>query len=273
MYIKIDSTYGSITHFYHFFYGVMVPIILYSINKKKDKFIINDDLGPMLKILYELPLNILYKCNIGNRKRIFIKPLDNFKSKYDNNNHKKRINYSDVLLINQFFKNNLPFYISANKKYDVILIERTIDNKYKFMDYSHLTNNKNKLIKKLGTTSGKERRYINNHQELVKLLEKKFGNKFLNISLENLPLFYQYYLFSNAKLVIAQHGAALSNVIFMKKQSCVIEIIPKEKIIEGEDTFENLSKICNLRYLSIKTQNVNPNINIKTLDNIINKLL
>ena len=111
-----------------------------------------------------------------------------------------------------------------------------------YINYSHLTNNRNKLIKKLGSTSGKERRYLSNHKEIAKSLQKKFGNKFINICLENLPLFYQYYLFSNAKLVIAQHGASLSNVIFMKKKSCVIEIIPEDKIIEGEDTFENLSK-------------------------------
>ena len=270
MYIEINSTYGSITHYYHFFYGVMIPIILYSINKKKDEFIINDDLGPMLKILYELPLNILYKCNIGKRKRIYMDPLDTFKSKYKNN---KRINYSEVKLINQYFQKNLPFYISCNKKYDIILIERAIDNKYKLMNYSHLTNNRNKLIKKLGSTSGKERRYISNHKEIAKSLQKKFGNKFINICLENLPLFYQYYLFSNAKLVIAQHGAALSNIIFMNKKSCVIEIIPEDKIIEGEDTFENLSKICKLIHFYWKTKNTNPNIDIKILNNVIDKLL
>ena len=44
------------------------------------------------------------------------------------------------------------------------------------MNYSHLTNNRNKLIKKLGSTSGKERRYISNHKEIAKSLQNKFGN-------------------------------------------------------------------------------------------------
>jgi len=267
MYIEINSQYGSITHFYHFFYGVMIPIILYSIKNKKNEFIINDELGPMLKLLYELPLNILYKCNIGNRKRIYIEPLDTFKSKYK---YKKRINYSDVKLINQYFKKNIPFYISSNKTYDIILIERAVDDKYKLMNYSHLTNNRNKLIRKLGSTSGKERRYIKNHQEILTFLENKFSkNKFINISLENLPIFYQYYLFTNAKLVICQHGAALSNIIFMKKNSCVLEIISKEKIDEGEDTFQNLSKICKLKYSVIRTKENDPKIDILKINNII----
>ncbi len=273
MYIEINSTYGSITHYYHFFYGVMIPLLLYSIKNKKEEFILNDDLGPMLKILYELPLNVLYKCNIGKKKRFYIEPLDTLKSKYDD---KKRINYSDIKLINQYFKKNLPFYITPNKTYDIILIDRQIDTKYKLMNYSCLKNNKKRkkeLIRKLGSTSGKERRYIKNHQEIVKSLEKKFSNKFINISLENLPLFYQYYLFSNAKLVIAQHGAALSNVIFMKKNTNVIEIISKEKIDEGEDTFKNLSKICKLNHYFIKKKEENPTINPKILIDVINKLL
>ena len=128
MYIEINSTYGSITHYYHFFYGVMIPLLLYSIKNKKKEFILNNDLGPMLKILYELPLNILYKCNIGKKKRFYIEPLDTLKSKY---NDKKRINYSDIKLINQYFKKNLPFYITPNKTYDIILIDRQIDTKYK----------------------------------------------------------------------------------------------------------------------------------------------
>ena len=270
MYIEINSTYGSITHYYHFFYGVMIPLLLYSIKNKKDDFIINNDLGPMLKILYELPLNLLYKCNIGKRKRFYIEPLDTFKSKYE---HKKRINYSDVKLINQYFKKNVPFYISSNEKYDIILIERSKDNKYKLMNYSNYILNKNKMIKDLGTTSGKERRFIRNHKEIVQSLKKTFGNKFINICLENLPLFYQYHLFNNAKIIIAQHGAALSNVIFMKKNSYVIEIISKEKIDEGEDTFKNLSKICNLNYYSIETKNNNPILDVKGMNNIISKLL
>ena len=273
MYIEINSQYGSITHYFHFFYGVMIPIILYSIKNKKSEFIINNDLGPMLKLLYELPLNILYKCDIGNKKRLYLDPLDGFKSKYKNWNI-KRIKYSDIKLINQYFKKNIPFYISSNKTYDIILIERTIDNKYKLINYSHLTNNKNKLVKKLGSTSGKERRYIINHQEIAKSLEKKFGNKFINISLENLPLFYQYHLFTNAKLVIAQHGAALSNVIFMKKNTNVLEIIPKIKLLnEGEDSFKNLSILCKLNYYGLETKNNSPIVNVKKLNEIIDKLL
>lgn len=91
--------------------------------------------------------------------------------------------------------------------------------------------------------------------------------------MENLPLFYQYYLFSNAKIIIAQHGAALSNVIFMKKNSHVIEIISQEKINEGEDTFKNLSKICKLNHYSIETKNNNPTLDVKGMNNIISKLL
>lgn len=58
-----------------------------------------------------------------------------------------------------------------------------------------------------------------------------------------------------------------------KKNSHVIEIISKEKIDEGEDTFKNLSKICKLNYYSIETKNNNPILDVKGMNNIISKLL
>ena len=269
MYVKLNSNYGTITHYYHFFYGVLVPLILYHLKHKETNFIITDNLGPMLKILYEIPLNILFKCE-NPQKFTKIIPLDNFRSKYFFRKESNKMSYEDKIKICNFFKLNVPEYIKCNKSYDIVLIERGSDPKYKLLNYSK----DHPLLQKLGTKSGSERRAIRNHREICLELEKDYGDKFKNIVLENTSIYYQYHIFSNAKLIIAQHGAALANVIFMKDFSNVLEIIPKEKLdLEGEDSFKNLSIMSKLNYYSIETKENYAIINIKTLKIIIDKLL
>ena len=269
MYVKLNSNYGTITHYYHFFYGVLVPLILYHLKHKETNFIITDNLGPMLKILYEIPLNILFKCE-NPQKFTKIIPLDNFRSKYFFRKESNKMSYEDKIKICNFFKLNVPEYIKCNKSYDIVLIERGSDAKYKLLNYSK----DHPLLQKLGTKSGSERRAIRNHREICLELEKDYGDKFKNIVLENTSIYYQYHIFSNAKLIIAQHGAALANVIFMKDFSNVLEIIPKEKLdLEGEDSFKNLSIMSKLNYYSIETKENYAIINIKTLKIIIDKLL
>jgi len=269
VYIKLSSNYGSITHYYHFFYGAFIPLILYHLRTKEKNFIITDDVGPMFKILYEIPLNILYKCE---NPTSFIKliPLDSFKSKFYYNPNIQKVNYNDKIKICSFFELNFPEYLKDTKTYDIILIERKVDDRYKLLNY---TNSKNSMIKDLGSKSGSERRYIQNHAELKKELKKKYGDKFKNISLENKSIMYQYHLFKNCKLLIAQHGAALANVIFMKKNNSVLEIVPLTKIRnEREDPFKNLSEMCKLNYYSFETTEDNPIINIEVILTIIDKL-
>jgi hypothetical protein len=269
MYVKLNSNYGTITHYYHFFYGVLVPLILYHLKHKETNFIITDNLGPMLKILYEIPLSILFKCETPQKFTKII-PLDNFRSKYFFRKETNKMSYEDKIKICNFFKVNVPEYIKCNKSYDIVLIERGSDPKYKLLNYSK----DHPLLQKLGTKSGSERRAIRNHREICLELEKDYGDKFKNIVLENTSIYYQYHIFSNAKLIIAQHGAALANVIFMKDFNNVLEIIPKEKLdLEGEDSFKNLSIMAKLNYYSIETKENNPIINIKTLKIIIDKLL
>jgi hypothetical protein len=270
VYIKLSSNYGSITHYYHFFYGVLVPLILYYLKTKQKNYIITDDCGPMLKILYDIPLNILFKCETPLS---FVKliPLDSFRSKFFYNPNIKKVDYNDKMRICTFFESSFPKYLRDTKTYDIIFIERRVDEKYKLLDYSKV---KNDMVKKLGSSSGSERRHIVNHKELSAELKKIYGDKFKNISLEDKPIMYQYYLFSRAKLVIAQHGAALANIIFMKENTCVFEIVSIEKIKhEKEDCFKNLALMSKLNFYSLQTKEESPILDIEIIKVIIDKLL
>ena len=77
----------------------------------------------------------------------------------------------------------------------------------------------------------KYRRSIQNSLEFEKELSslcEKVGFSYRTIILEDYSLLEQFYLFSNAKIVIGQHGAGLTNIFFMSKNTYVVEILGKE---------------------------------------------
>lgn len=271
MNLYLHSNYGSITHYYHFFYGVFVPLILISLKTNNEKFNFVGNIGPMKRIIYELPfdINFLSKCQIKqmkNSKFYDLIPLDSSKTSLQ---HKEQITYNDKLKICNFFEKNIPKYLLSLNFKEIVVIERGVEPLYKYQDYS----NKHIMLKKLGQKSGKERRYNTNHEEILKMLEKHYPNKYENVMLERTSIYYQYLLFKNAKLIITNHGASLSNIIFMKKNTSVIEIISKEKLYEQkEDLFINLGKIFELNYKTIITENEMDEVNIKELENKVKKL-
>ena len=61
----------------------------------------------------------------------------------------------------------------------------------------------------------------------------------------------QTYLFRNASIILGAHGAALTNIIFCKPGTKVIEIIPAD---HPNKKCERISKILKLRYFRIKTK-------------------
>jgi hypothetical protein len=123
------------------------------------------------------------------------------------------------------------------KCHETILVNRSID---------HFYNSSQSEIK----TSGIERRSIKNFYELELLIKAKCNDVHV-ISFENIALAEQILIFENAKRIIAQHGAALANIIFCNNTK-VIEIIPKNFILIGH--FSKLANILGLQYISHITE-------------------
>lgn len=72
--------------------------------------------------------------------------------------------------------------------------------------------------------NGAERRDIIDFAKIQTELTKKFPGKMETISLENTTFEYQVNLFYHAKIIIAAHGAALTNLFFCKPETIIIEI-------------------------------------------------
>ena len=69
--------------------------------------------------------------------------------------------------------------------------------------------------------SGQKRRLVKNEDKVTKFLKKE---GFTVIYPDNYTLLEQIKIFNNAELVIAPHGAALTNIMFMNKYSKIMEV-------------------------------------------------
>lgn len=278
---NLNAVKGSIKHYFHFFFGIMIPLILEYIEYKKHyeycTFIVKDDIGPFFRILFELPIDIKLKEFVHVDKNLIEEKwlipqntqLMNEKSlRWIEMKRAAAFTNSSRIIINNWMQeqiNKYNFFTYSNNNannYDIVIIERKTNPAY----VSTFTTNK---IFKL---SGSERRCILNHEEFVENIKKTYPNKkVINISTEYMPLFQQYYVFSNAKLVIAQHGASLANIIFMKNKASVIEIINQERL--KENWFLNLSKECDeLNYNQYLTNEESITINLDDFNNFMSKL-
>lgn len=99
-----------------------------------------------------------------------------------------------------------------------------------------------------GRTSGGQRRSIPNIDSLCDLLKKHHEIEIFNLEDKDLAL--QIAVFSEAKVVIAQHGAALTNLIWMRPGSLAIEIIPPNKVPAdpGQEFFSHLAAEMDIRH-------------------------
>lgn len=265
--LKINSIYGSITHYFHFFYGVLLPLTLYHIQTKETNFILYGDIGPMKSLIHSLPFLITLKDETREKKKTLL-AMDTFKVKYSGSKF-KQVTIKHKRLFCDFIKSHVPFYIKDISIKPIVFIERGVNNLYKHMTYK----GKHPDLERLGKLSGSERRYIGNHKIVLDSIEKEYPNKVQNVQLENTSLYYQYHLFNNAKVIIASHGAALSNIIFMEEGTHVIEIISKQKkYVEKEELFSRICERFNIIHHEIlvekEVDSIDPNMLIEILKRI-----
>jgi hypothetical protein len=115
----------------------------------------------------------------------------------------------------------MPPYILDLPTYDVLLVQRSYDPTYNVGGIIHVVPTKRAPGSKGGRT-GQDRRNISNHAELHVAVRDRLKTtpfSLSNVVLDRSGLYYQYHLFRNAKVVIAQHGAALANIFFMRSRN------------------------------------------------------
>lgn len=102
----------------------------------------------------------------------------------------------------------------------------------------------NNVYKRLYISRAKsKRRRLSNESEVIKVLKKYNFNVLYS---EKLNFKDQIKIFSSAKFVVGLHGAGLSNIVWMKKNSFLFELKPEnEKYL---NCYFNLSDLLSIKY-------------------------
>jgi capsular polysaccharide biosynthesis protein len=88
-------------------------------------------------------------------------------------------------------------------------------------------------------------RSITNEQEMISFLQKE---GFSVLHCQDLPVWRQAQIFSAAKIVIGLHGAALTNILFCKPGTTVIELLSPEYITPYYSRLSNLAQLRHAVY-------------------------
>ena len=112
------------------------------------------------------------------------------------------------------------------------------------------------------------RRKFSNEEEVIALM-KSFN--FEIIELENTTLKEQVRLFSETKLLVAMHGAALSNMLFMSSKTSVVELYRKRRTIFElkSKVYKNLSPVLEIIHNEIACDPVNKKDDFFTGDLVV----
>ena len=200
---------GSVEHYYHFLFDLLMPLLLLG-KKLPEHFIVElEEVGPFMKSLPSLCGDLVSLCTSEE--------FTNKENKHSLLGMNPKAVRVDANELKSFRDGLLQRFDIKNVKPDikrVLLIERQPPEAYF----------KSKECRVKG--GGSERRSISNHDDLMRWLEDNILEpfEFENIQLEKCSFKDQMSLFNGASLVIAQHGAALANIIWMQGDAQVIEI-------------------------------------------------
>lgn len=286
--VSVKHVPGSVEHFHHFLLGFFVPLIFQFSTKWERRVlgqVIIRSCDPMDRIIRELGDNRikiidrnLHRWIRNRRTRNAFGPQNN--SNWSSStlnfitlrgcdyprtyNKRKFAQVRDALHTLDWVQSEIRTTAENWARGDagILLIERDTGDPFYLSEWSE------------AKESGRERRSIANHQELWCRLRQNHQGC-LNVRPEGLTLARQFALFSLADIIIAQHGAALANLIWAKPGVTVIEILPKnlrpdQKIF---DLFGNLAGCMGLRYRRVLQEDKHGSVDVKLVYGIAMKTI
>ncbi|MGO9302449.1 MAG: glycosyltransferase 61 family protein [Candidatus Korobacteraceae bacterium] len=268
---------GSVEHFHHFLLGFFVPLI-YQISTKwakaQFKRLIIRSCGPLDRLIRDLGND---RIEIIDRElhRQMTKATDSvgdvlemqgtklefvtiygcdYPSDYDK---RKFTKVRDILLSTEKIQSEVHIEAESwsGNSTRILLIQRGVSPAFYNSQRSERKG------------SGEDRRSIANHEELYRSLSLDHAGC-RNVIMETLSLARQIALFSLADIIIAQHGAALANLIWARPNATVVEIFPSSSS-HGEDFFCDLSLCMGFRYRRVWQDHEHANVDIDLIGKIV----
>jgi len=273
VHLSIKNIAGSVEHYYHFLLGFLVPLIHWYYSTEAHRScprIFIRSCALLDSIIFEIELEGIVVLNRELHKSLeseqeyegyFLEHiiLDGYDhpTRYSNEvfeHVKSRIESLFFLKMDKLVK-----MATQPKSEKILIINRSTPNYYYSSDKSEIK------------TAGTDRRSIPNFDEIIGLLPKEST---ISTIMEGKTLREQFLLFSNAKVVVAQHGAALANIIFCRADTRVIEIIPQDlpQSLLSTDYFGELAKRLHLKYVYVRQSSRHSNVDAGEIVSIVKSM-
>jgi hypothetical protein len=269
MYLNIKNRAGSVQHYYHFLLGFLLPLVeWYALRRddlpKKVRIRSCAILDPIICELSLPGLEIVSKeelIDVIESALALRKPASTVDEArgyddswyYDGPKLRRLARLIENRLSNEIGMHRRSIFNEEDPRVDeILIINRKESDPFYFSQESEFID------------SGVGRRSIPNFSELVDGLRAS-GLKVRSVYLEDMPLAYQVALFSNASCIIAQHGAALANLVFAKKGTRLIEVKPSDLRVKLKDCFTNLSAELGIGYQSVHQEGSHGMVNLDAL--------
>ena len=264
-YFNIKNRGGSVEHYFHFLLGFLVPLVE-QLSQDENQISVVRSCGPLDRIVLDLPFTNLEIIDASTHKKAVtqfesgttntkIKDLLGFddprhydRSIFQEFNRRVRLLYSDEI-------NQASTHRGGSPR--VVLINRSTHEFYRHGGSAEIF------------TSGIERRSIPNFSQIEIGLKDNFP-LLESSTLEDKSLPFQIALFDTADIIIAQHGAALANLIFCRPGTKVIEVLPP--YLKAGKCFQKLAACLNLEYCSVPQENEHSAVELSKIYSALNCL-
>ena len=196
---------------------------------------------PRIFFTNEKKINLTINRNLSNKFRKFIESICILRG----------IEISFTFLDEGFYSfenSSIPEFFSINKSIKVIkfFLEKIIEN-VKVKEF-----NPKIYIRREDTNY---RKILNEADLISKLREKKFSI----INPHHFEILEQMKIFSNAEVIITPHGSNMTNIIFCKKGTKILEISPQLNNLYEQNIskrYENIADNLNLEFQTIRADSV-----------------
>jgi hypothetical protein len=239
------NRWGSVTHYYHFLLGLFLPFVCDEMNESINCEFSFPDTRSMNR-------HLLFLNEIGFSVEINEEDLyqnENEQKTYVGWDHESLYKYAQIEKTVNFLRSKLKlekFEEKSNRS--IVIVDRSITNR-KEDDFD---------------TYGIDRRATPNLYKLEERLGDNWEKSYVH--LEETSLIDQIKLFGGADIIVAQHGAALANLVWCRPKTRVFEISDSQI---RTPAFELLSKRMQLDYTKVQQANSHSAVDIEILVNLI----
>jgi hypothetical protein len=275
---------GSVEHFYHFLLGFFVPLIFHLFRKWEHaqfRRLIIRSCGPLDLLIRELGDNRIEIIDKDEHRQIVRSTASNSAT------------CTDILMpVKLRFVTirgcDCPAAYDKRKfaraREALLSIDSIRSEMHSLNDHSPCGNARILLIQRGPSLdfyhserserrrSGQERRSIANHEELHQWLRLDHDGC-LNVMPEKLTFARQFALFSWADIIIAQHGAALANILWARPSATVIEILPNTLSSDRKDLFRCLARCMGLRYRRVRQDHEHSDVDIEEIREVVKEAI